>query len=175
MIWINENFKILSDEEIMFLKNKCSTFSITEEPILYNDGLSKNYYYREKLNLDTSLEMIEIVNKIESYIKKVTNENGIELWKIVINKVFKDSNIDDAMHRDMCDLTFILYLNENFEGGEFEYINNENSNIKIKPKSNLCIISTDKLQHRVLPVKNGERFSLVMFFNIGKKNELTLI
>ena len=75
-------------------------------------------------------------------------------------------------------LTFILYLNENFDGGEFEYLDKKdkkNKKIKIKPKINLSIISNNELYHRVLPVLNGERFSLVMFFNVGKKKDYTLI
>lgn len=175
MIWINENLNILSDDEFLFLKNKCDNFILTETPKLFNDGLSKNYYHREIINFKNSPEILKIVDKIKTHIKNTTGETGIEMWNLAINKIFKGSNIDDEIHRDMCDLTFILYLNENFEGGEFEYIDDNKKNIKIKPKTNLSIISNNNLQHRVLPVTDGERFSLIIFFNIGKKIEKTLI
>jgi hypothetical protein len=174
MIWISENFNRLSNSELEFLKNKCKNFILTESPILYNNGLTKNYYHRYKFNVD-DLEFKEIINKITEHIKKETNHNEIELWTIQINKIFEGSNEEDELHVDSCDLTFILYLNNEFEGGEFEYINQDKKIIKIKPKENFSIISNDKLIHRVLPVSSGERFSLVMFFNIGKKNKLTLI
>jgi len=69
----------------------------------------------------------------------------------------------------------MIWINENFDGGEFEYIDEKKEKIKIKPKNNLSIISNNKLPHRVLPVIKGVRFSLIMFFEIGKKKELTLI
>ena len=59
------------------------------------------------------------------------------LW---INKVTNETNVDDVFHNDAADLTIITYINEDFEGGEFEYFF-KNQKIKIIPKINYSIIS----------------------------------
>jgi len=166
MIWINENFNLLSEKELIFLKNKCDNF------VKKDENIKNNYYNRQPLNNENS-ETIDIVQKIIEYLKTIINEDKIECLAIWINKVDSESNKNDEFHKDNSDLTFLLYLNENFSGGEYEYIAKER--IKIKPKINLSIISNNKVSHRVLPVTKGERFSLVIFFNINKKNNKTLI
>jgi hypothetical protein len=177
MIWINENFNILSEEELIYLKDKCDNFVITQKPNLSNNTHEKNFYNRYVLNLNDSL-IKSIINKITNVVKETVRENLVDLKGLWINKVDYESNKTDGFHIDLIDLTFILYLNENFDGGEFEYLDKKdkkNKKIKIKPKINLSIISNNELYHRVLPVLNGERFSLVMFFNVGKKKDYTLI
>lgn len=174
MIWINENFNHLTKDEYTILKNKCDNFILTHEPSSINNGYEKNYYYRHLLDKN-DIEIKPIIDKVTNIIKETINKSRVDILGLWINKVNSDSNKNDDFHKDSSDLTFLLYLNENFDGGEFEYINGENQKIKIKPKINLSIISNDKLYHRVSPVINGERFSLVMFFGVGKKKENTLI
>lgn len=173
MILINKNFNILLESEKKLLNNKCNNFVLSEEPnIILND--TKNYYYRHFLN-PKDFEIEPIIKKITEYIKNTISESRINLTSSWINKVNAESNKDDDFHIDFWDLTFLLYLNENFNGGDFEYINENKEKIKIKPKTNLSIITNNKLLHRVLPVTEGERFSLVLFFEINKKKEKTLI
>ena len=174
MMWVNENFNLLSEDEQELLKNKCDNFILTQEPGFTNNETQKNYYCRNILN-PKDVEIQGIINKVIEHIKNTIDETMVDLLGLWINKVNDKSNKKDDFHKDSSDLTFLLYLNENFNGGEFEYINEEKEKIKIKPKTNLSIITNDKLYHRVLPVTKGERFSLVMFFQIGKKKELTLI
>jgi hypothetical protein len=69
----------------------------------------------------------------------------------------------DGYHQDDCDLTFVTYFEINFEGGEFEYLDEKNSNL-IEPEANLTLIMDKNLLHRIRRVKKGERFSLVSFF-----------
>lgn len=174
MIWINKNFNLLSEQELIFLKNKCDNFIPTDKKKIENFGMDyyTNHYNRQFLNTE-NFETNNIVEKIIGYLKTITNEDKIDCSAIWINKIDSESNKNDDFHKDTSDLTFLLYLNENFSGGEYEYIDKEI--IKIQPKINLSIISDNKLPHRVLPVKTGERFSLVMFFNLNKKTNKTVI
>lgn len=168
MILINENFDLLSNDEYRLLKNKCDNFIIDGKPTL-----NSNYYYRYFIDLnDTTIK--GIIHKITQYIQNTININNINLLRVWINIVNGESNKNDEFHTDASDLSFLLYLNDNFDGGDFEYIN-RNKKIKIKPKSNISIILDNTIYHRVSPVTNGERFSLVMFFDIGKKKEITLL
>lgn len=173
MIWINEKLDILTDDEILFLDNKCKNFIATEEPKLYSFGLSKNYYNRLSFKNEETNE--RIIEKLVTYVQNITNNKKINYWGGSINKVFNSSNENDDLHTDISDYTIILYLNDDFSGGEFEYINENGESVKIKPKKNLCIISTDKLKHRVLPVIDGERYSLVIFLMSQNKSKSTLI
>jgi len=169
MILVNENFNILTLNESNFLKNICDNFISSEE-----SNHTKNYYNRHSLDLK-NIQVKTISNKIINKIKEIINQNSIETIGLWINKVNNESNKNDEFHKDISDLTFILYLNENFNGGDFEYINENKEKIKIKPKTNLSIISNNQLFHRVLPVTEGERFSLVLFFEINRKKEITII
>ena len=50
-----------------------------------------------------------------------------------------------------------ILLNDNFEGGEFEFY----PNIKLMPKTGDAIIFPSYILHRVAPVTKGTRYSLV--------------
>lgn len=174
MIWINENCDILSESEKKLLKNKCNNFIVTDMPIFIEQTRRKNYYNRNFLDIKDN-KIKKILDKITNEVKSIFKINTIYSSGIWINKIDSKSNKNDGFHRDSAEFTFLLYLNENFEGGEFEYIDEKDTKIKIKPKNNMCIISKKELLHRVLPVISGERFSLVTFFKTYKKDKITLI
>ena len=54
----------------------------------------------------------------------------------------------------------ILYLNDDFEGGELYY---KDLDIKIKPKKNSLLIHKSTIYHEVLPVTSGVRYSMTTF------------
>lgn len=54
----------------------------------------------------------------------------------------------------------VLYLNDDFEGGEIYY---KDLDIKIKPKKNSLVIHKSTLHHEVLPVIKGVRYSMTTF------------
>lgn len=169
MIWVNKNLNIISKEEWSYLQDRIKNFSLSQAPT------HKNYYHREFLSSDKSPELINIISKISQYVKDTTKQSDIKISRIWINKVFEGSNINNGMHKDNSDLTFILYLNDDFNGGEFQYEDVNKKKIIIEPSRNLSIISNNHLKHRVLPVVEGERYSLVIFFNSNAEKEKTLI
>ena len=161
MVLIEENNKILNDDDILYLNQKCENFNYSQKPKLYGEYL--NYFFREALDLkDISIQ--NIITNIEFYVKNRLNNVNIELHYLAINKVDVNSNKDDGFHNDVSPITFISYLNGDYSGGEFEYIDDNNNKIKVQPKKKLTIVMNDKTPHRVLPVTNGNRYSLVAFF-----------
>jgi Rps23 Pro-64 3,4-dihydroxylase Tpa1-like proline 4-hydroxylase len=180
MIIVEENFNLLDSIEKDSIKEKCDNFMISQSPNM--NGEMKNYYNRFTLNPNAN-DLKSISQKILSYTKEKirlysSDMRGCDIQNtksISINRIDTTSNTNDGYHYDDSDVTFILYLNDEFEGGEFEYIDNKNSVKKIKPKKNMIIISNDKVSHRVLPVVSGIRYSLIYFFDIIKKKDKTLI
>lgn len=73
------------------------------------------------------------------------------------------------IHIDHCDqiqrtLTFILNLNEEYEGGDFIFYNQDNTEMKrVKCKTATCIMFPSNFQypHRIEPITKGTRYSIV--------------
>jgi hypothetical protein len=163
---------ILDENEFFFLENECNSFVPDESPTEFDiTSRKKNYYFRKFIP----------ENKIFSFYNKILDDisgkksikhhiNGV--W---INKINSDSNKNDKYHHDISDLTILIFLNENFEGGEFEYIDENKQITKVQPKKNTAIVMDSVLYHRVLPVTYGERFTLVCFFQKDVKQNKSLI
>ncbi len=155
MIYQIEN--ILNNNEFEFIKKLCKNFKTSNTP------KNNNFYVRMKI---TEIEFLKnIEQKFNSFIEPIKYrkyaliENG-SCW---INKVDTNTNTNDDFHYDVTDISLIIYINENFEGGELEYVESTKRN-QIKIKENLGVILDNKTLHRVLPVTNGLRYSLVCFF-----------
>lgn len=157
-------YKLLSNEELLFLNSICSKFVPTENVSIINDT---NYYIRKII--DSKIDLLEYQKKCIIHI-----ESEYEIQGMWINKINTSTNQYDDFHIDEHDLSIITYLNEDFEGGEFEYIF-KNKKIKIKPIINSSLIMDKTIKHRVLNVTNGERFSLVSFYKKPQKKQKTLI
>jgi hypothetical protein len=166
-----EQFNYLFDKNyINFLLNEVKD-KIFEHPYQKEDSTKYNYYNRYHLEIeDKYREKIELF-LYETYGKKyVLKDKGF--W---INKITTNTNKDDSFHTDSSDLTIVTYLNDEYIGGEFEYLNWHRKIIKIKSHAGLSLIMDNILPHRVSPVLSGDRFSLVCFFDLVTKNKKTLI
>ena len=169
MILVDKNSKILSNVDMEFLYKKCNNLILSESPKEKTKN-ERNYYFREFLDLNDPL-MHNIVMGLESYIKTKLYTN-LELDSMWINKIDINSNKNDNFHTDISPCSLILYLNDEYIGGELEYINDNNNKLKIIPQKNLIVIMNNRLKHRVLPVTSGVRYSLVAFFSfIGKQTK----
>jgi hypothetical protein len=90
---------------------------------------SINYYNRYHLSSSDTLKNLLESFLYETYNRKYLLKNN-GLW---INKVTKDTNKDDSFHVDESNLTIVTYLNDDFLGGLFEYKDEFNQTIQIKP------------------------------------------
>lgn len=173
MLLIEDYTDLLSLEEKEILEKKYLSFVNNDEPKKYKN--SENYYVREHISKDNP-EFQTIIYKINDRIEKEVKNHNTNLDCFWINKVTNNTNKNDTFHRDLADITLVMYLNDNFTGGEYEYFIPDSSNKeKIKPKKYLTIISSRDIQHRVTPVLEGERFSIVFFYVFTKKTNKTLI
>ena len=172
MIHIEENLKLLNGLELDFVESKLNRVNVYDEAKVYERG-EVSIYVRQ--NIPKAKENLPIFfSNLETCMKKIIDVEYIfdGLW---INKVTEETNKDDTFHYDIPDFTMIMYLNDDFDGGEFEYIDENNKNIKIKPKKDLVIFSNNQLLHRVLPVTMGVRYSLVCFFKFQTKTKKTFL
>jgi hypothetical protein len=170
MIKIQQLTNLFDENYFNFLLNEIKDKNFESSgPKLNSDGY--NYYERYHLDMDDIYrENIELI-LYKKYGKKYSlKDKGC--W---INRVTTDTNKDDTFHTDASDLTIVTYLNDEYIGGEFEYLNPSNKTIKIETKIGLSLIMNDTLMHRVSPVLSGNRYSLVCFFDLITKNEKTLI
>ena len=154
MIYI-EN--ILTKDELSYLKELCYHYKVSDIP------KSMNYYVRMKVDDADFLKKIE--NKFNFIIGPIKNKKYMLIpnessW---INKVGVETNKNDSFHYDTTEMSLVIYINDNFEGGELQYIEN-GIRKEIKIKENIGVVMEDKLKHRVLPVTNGIRYSMVCFF-----------
>lgn len=63
----------------------------------------------------------------------------------------------------------VIYLNENFEGGELNY---PDLNLKIQPRKGSLVIHKAEYFHEVLPVLNGNRYCITTFIRGTDKTQL---
>ena len=152
---------LLSEKELLLLDSLCKNFIETEVPY------KNNNYFRQSLNIND--ELLEYQKQCLQYLS-----DEYELYALWLNKITNETNIDNDFHIDKADLSIITYLNEDFQGGEFEYIF-KNEQIKFLPKINHTILFNEKIKHRVLNVISGTRFSLISFYRQIQKNKKTLI
>jgi hypothetical protein len=157
-------YTLLTNDELIYLNSLCNNFIETSE---FSIKSQHNYYVRKIL--DSKTDLLEYQQKVKIHLGSEYELEG--MW---INKINSTTNQNDIFHKDNCDATIVTYLNEDFEGGEFQYIF-DNEKIKIKPIINLSLIMDRTIEHRVLNVTSGERFSLISFYKRIHKKIKTLI
>jgi PKHD-type hydroxylase len=79
--------------------------------------------------------------------------NGFTRWNHPYNNI---------THNKTRKLSMTIVLNEDYEGGEFEFFNNDTL---IKEKMGTIIVFPSYMLHKVRPVTKGMRYSLVAWFN----------
>ena len=165
-IIIKDDF--LSIDEHIFLKKVCENFYPTSTP-------EQNYHYFKQTIEDCShLKHFIEKSKYELLSFKHEFNDMISIGEVWVNKVTPKTNTNDKVHVDINQLTSITFLNEDFEGGKLEIKQKEN--IVISPKKGRTLFfEGSKMAHRVLPVTNGERFTLVAFWNWKSKTSNSLV
>ena len=109
-----------------------------------------------KINDDPIVKYIQAF--LESHIRITTHcyECNFQTWPIGSHSPFHD-HLDPFFRRQHGDYNSILYLNDDFEGGEFV----TKSGILIKPKSNrLIFFDGSTVQHGVRQVHKKHRYTV---------------
>lgn len=127
-------------------------------------------YFKKYPNLKEKLEK-EIINLIkikgfdidlERYLQfTVYNKNEFYDWHI------DTGDLNEETKKRFCSV--VILLNDDFEGGNLEVINeNGKEEVLSKQKGNLFIFPSD-MGHRVTMITNGIRYSLVGWFKLKQK------
>lgn len=120
---------------------------------------------KEFLNIDSvySFKMLELNNFIyESF--EISKKLDLKDSKTIRIQLIDDNLlVNDYMHKHSIVWSYVLFLNEEFGGGELIF-----ENIQIKPKKNQLIVFSGDLPHKVNKVV-GNRYTLVSFSNVKTK------
>jgi len=103
---------------------------------------SDNVYHFDGVNLMDNINDFKFLKRI-GLLK-------IDIDRIRVQHVNKDTNILEKFHQDKEPYTFIIFLNENFDGGELIY-----ENITVKPKKKQLLYTTGNEWHYVKKVNSG--------------------
>ena len=93
---------------------------------------------------------------------ETSNLNQIDLLKYEFGGKYEIHT--DHFYQMQRTLTFILNLNEDYEGGDFVFYNQDNTEMKrVKCKTATCIMFPSNFQypHRIEPITKGTRYSIV--------------
>lgn len=101
---------------------------------------------------------IDIIEKIEffSITKKLLKKGEVD--RLRIQRVGIDTPTVNTPHSHITPYSFIIFLNDDFEGGELVF-----NNITIKPKIGQVVYFTGNELHYVKKVHNKFRYTLVCF------------
>lgn len=121
----------------------------------YNSNIHNEIYEKNKTYTFKSVSVSEQrYSKFEISKKiKLTQSQLIRIQ--LINNSIKTN---EYMHAHEAYWTYLVFLNDNFEGGELVIEDNI-----ITPVKNQMIIFSGKLKHKVNNVINGNRYTLVSF------------
>ena len=88
--------------------------------------------------------------------------NQVDLLKYEVNGKYEIHT--DHFEKGQRTLSIILNLNEEYEGGDFVFYNQNNTEMKrVKCKTGTCIMFPSSFQypHRIEPITKGTRYSIV--------------
>lgn len=126
-----------------------------------------NQYKKQLITLDDHIK--------ETIYDSVYNITGTKDFKISytrVNLVEENTNQNDPFHTDNgFNLIVTHYPNDDYDGGEFEWIEDGKPK-RIKPKKGSTLIMLNNPPHRVLNVTKGKRFSIVTFCVMNIKKNL---
>lgn len=101
-----------------------------------------------------SFKYINISNYLDLLIAKKLNLTQIETVRVQL--VDDSVKTNEYMHIHSIPLTYLIFLNDNFEGGNLNI-----ENISVKPKKNQLLIFEGRLRHNVDKVTKGNRYTFV--------------
>lgn len=139
-----------------------------EEPVYFN------HYDLNKKDSNVNL-VFDILNLSTSSISALFNLPKKEIKTQSVNYTLFKTGQGLPSHHDWGVskrevYSAILYLNDDFEGGDIAFYENKDTDSEIKtiykPESGMLIYfpGTEDYVHEVFPVKSGERGNLVIFF-----------
>lgn len=174
---IFENF--LSPEECDFLLNKCKEELTLSNAKVYGDDSNTTH---KKTNRKSSIGWIsdlEFLNeRLTNKLRETFNINGMEVTGLKPFQFteYKEGEYFDwhtdstgTIYRDRF-TSIVIQLNDSYNGGILEIKNIKGEFVPIENKIGTLYIFNSRLLHRVTPVVDGVRYSLVNWVSLVKTN-----
>ena len=120
-ISIHEN--LLSQEELLYL-NKLMDI---EDPEFWIKFDQKKQYF-DSISVD--------VSKLANFLNIITENGKYNIQELGLNMIEPSRQLDNSTHFDVCDFSYVAYINDDFKGGDFIYYVNDIEH-RIKPRKGL--------------------------------------
>ena len=151
----------INDKEYNKELRSCTVFS------LFNDvsEIHLKEYQLEKAKLNDKINH-ELSGAFLDYIKdlglKIKERESWEILKYEQTQKLTWHNDNGESHP--CLISFVYYINDDYEGGEIQFKDKLDS-VPYKPKANSLIIfpSDENHIHRVLPIVKGVKYAAISF------------
>ena len=179
--------KIFLDPEIYYIENfiEDKDIEILEKDFRAESNWNGPGVFLQKDPTSLSKESKYVLDKYKEKVSSlINNEQELVRWNDNMQKykihdsewaIFPHSDRFDSYGIENADSDsayvtkgYILYFNDDYDGGEVVYVNKD---ISIRPKKGMILVHSgfEEYKHGVLGVKNGERFILTGFvFEKGK-------
>ena len=152
-----------------FLKSKECEYFISKHSQFFNPTNDQRTFFHRQTQVmnvfpysnthtNFTYQAKKLNGRLDSAIKKINNKVFVNYFQIV--KWLENSA--QKIHLDFKNNYYksIIYLNDNFEGGE-TIVNK----VKIKPKKGLMILfSGNNIKHGVNTIKKGERYTIPCWY-----------
>ena len=133
----------------------------------FNKNYSKTKIFRKRKKLDL-LNLTKINVKIKKLIDKYSkiypgyNISNFEILKWPVGE-YHDWHTDTIYY----DKTTITYLNKDYKGGRTTV-----DNYTVEPETGKIILFDSGIRHKVSPLTEGERYVMLVWYNLIKREEL---
>ncbi len=146
----------LSDEECNVLIQE-ATASQKWKPQNENTGIFILKSENHKILIDINKRVSKLFDKElhTQIIRMIHKTNSDSFW---------EEHSDDAGGKEI-KYGVVIYLNEDFEGGELVY---PDSDISIRPKKGMLVYHPGSKKHRVSKVVSGDRYTLTSFIRTSR-------
>jgi len=131
---------------------------------LYNNNIHYSFKYDTNSTYPLNIgEINGITDKIKNICYKLNNSCNLDTHQIVMWP--SGSSMDPHYDPESDVFSCLVYLNDDYFGGETCFKTNFFINKKVKPETGkLIVFSNSKILHWVNEVKNGTRYTLALWF-----------
>jgi predicted 2-oxoglutarate/Fe(II)-dependent dioxygenase YbiX len=141
---------------IEIYQNYVSQIEINEILEFFNKNIKDVKTHIDSVYRFNGISLLDNINNI-SFLKKLNYTN---YDRIRIQHVDKNVDMITNPHKHHHAYSFVVFLNDEYEGGELIF-----DNVTFKPKVGQLICFSGNEPHYVKNVTNGDRYTLVSFFN----------
>ena len=176
-------------DEILNKKHMFETSQVIDSNPTTKDRTSTQVWLDKYEYSDLNNKLLNLANQYSNYKVDINKSEDIQLVQYFPGQQYKAHYDQCNLEEESCKedftvwkslryMTVLVYLNDDFEGGETEF---PNLNIKIKPKKGKALIffnikinneslsSSERLEnslHSGLPVKSGKKYIINKWFRV---------